>query len=104
MRCRVPHFLGDRVVDADVFLAETEFQRQVLRRRQRHGAEGWDAWFVTPEDLILLKLIANRAKDQIDIADILFIQGCLDEQYLKAWAQELGVTERLETAFKHRIL
>lgn len=28
--------------------------------------------------------------------DVLFTQGQLDERYLRHWAQELGVTERLE--------
>ncbi len=93
-------FLGDRAIDVDVFLAETPFQRQLLDRRQRHGAEGWEGWFVTAEDLILLKLLADRPKDRADIADIFFIQSQLDESYMKGWAEKLGVADALEAVIK----
>ena len=53
---------------------------------------------MTPEDLILLKLLANRPSDQGDIADVLFVQGQLDEDYLKKWAGALEITDRLTAA------
>ena len=93
-------FLKDRTIDIDVFLAETPFQLQILERRQRHGAEGWEAWFVTAEDLILLKLLADRQKDRADIADILFIQSGLDESYMKNWAEKLAITDALRAALE----
>ena len=93
-------FLGDRMIDIDVFLAEKPFQRELLNRRQHRAVDGWDGWFVTAEDLILLKLLANRPKDRADIADILFIQGQLDETYLKSWAEQLGVAGALEQVLK----
>lgn len=93
-------FVGERAIDVDLFLAETPFQRELLKRRQRHAADDWSGWFVTAEDLVLLKLIAGRPKDRTDIADILFIQGQLDESYLRSWAKELGVTPALEEALQ----
>jgi hypothetical protein len=48
--------------------------------------------------LILLKLIAGRPRDLVDVQDILFIQGQLDEAYLRRWAAAVGVTEPLEEA------
>ncbi len=72
-------FIGQRTIDIDVFLAETPYQKEVMARRQRHRADGWEAWFVTPEDLILLKLLARRPKDLVDVADLLFVQGNLNE-------------------------
>ncbi len=85
-------------IDIDVFLVETAFQREVLARKQRHGADGWDAWFVSAEDLVLLKLLANRPKDRTDVLDILFIHGQVDEEYLRTWAKALGVADALEAA------
>ncbi len=84
----------------DVFLAETEYQRALLRRRQRHEAEGFAAWFVSAEDLVLLKLLAGRPKDLVDVGDILFIQGGLDNAYLRDWARELNVALALEAALQ----
>jgi len=93
-------FLGGRAIDVDVFLAESPFQLQLLDRRERHDAEGQEAWFITVEDLVLLKLLADRPKDRADIADILFIQGPLDEPYMRSWAEKLGVTHALDAALR----
>lgn len=82
--------------DLDVFLAETPFQHRVLDRRVSATVGGRDVWVVTPEDLILLKLIANRPRDYIDIADVRFMQGELDEAYLREWAAKINVADRLE--------
>ena len=93
-------FVGSRAIDVDVFLSETPFQNQLLNRRQRIVVEGWEGWFVTAEDLILLKLLANRPKDRVDVSDILFVQGTLDEAYLRRWAATLGIAVELEDALR----
>jgi hypothetical protein len=92
--------VGGSAIDVDIFLAETPFQRQLLTRRQLHRTNGLTAWFVTPEDLILLKLLAGRPKDLVDVADLIFIQGELDEHYLWQWAAELGVATALEKSLR----
>ena len=50
------------------------------------------------EDLILMKLMANRLKDQVDVEDIFFMQGQLDEDYMRSWAKRLNVLPLLEQA------
>jgi predicted nucleotidyltransferase len=97
---RIQTWTRGKTVDIDVFLAESDYQRELLKRKVRVHVEGLEAWLVTPEDLILLKLIADRPRDYGDIADILFVQGELDEKYLRRWATELGVTDRLERALQ----
>jgi len=89
-------YLAGRSIDVDMFLAETEFQQSLMSRRHRQTVEGIELWMVTPEDLILLKLMANRIRDQADIADVLFMQGKLDEQYMRHWAKALSVEALLE--------
>ncbi len=91
-------FIAGHSVDIDVFLAETPFQRELLQRRRQHEIDGWQAFFVSPEDLILLKLTADRHKDRAAAADILFYVGQLDEDYLRDWAAKLGIADRLERA------
>ncbi len=85
-------------IDVDIFINDTPFQAAIMDRRLSIPFEDRDLWFVTPEDLILLKLLAYRPRDQGDIADILFVQGQLDEAYLRQWAQSLDITDRLEKA------
>ena len=83
-------------IDIDVFLAESQFQLQLLARRRRETLDDQTVWLVSPEDLVLLKLLAGRPRDVADVGDVLFIQGQLDEGYLRRWADQLGVREALE--------
>lgn len=85
-----------RSLDVDIFLAESEFQRSLITRRQRCDLGGITAWLVSAEDLILLKLLAHRPRDLSDIADVRFTQGQLDEDYLRTWADKLGIRDKLD--------
>lgn len=96
-------YLEGRGVDVDVFLAETAYQRDVLRRRRREQINGVAAWLVSPEDLILLKLIAGRPRDRADIGDIRFVQGTLDEAYMRRWGADLGVGQTLDEVLREPI-
>ncbi len=89
---------ADRGIDVDVFLNETPFQHSVMERREQFEIESKRLNFVTAEDLVPLKLLANRPRDLSDVADILFVQGQLDEAYMRLWADPLGIIDRLETA------
>lgn len=89
-----------KTIDVDIFVNDTAYQNSVMQRRQAVEFEGHRLWFVSPEDLILLKLLANRPRDLGDVADVLFVQGQLDQIYLHLWAAQLGITPRLETALQ----
>lgn len=95
-------YLENRAIDIDVFLSESRFQEQVLSRRRREQIEDTTVWLVSPEDLILLKLLAHRPRDIANIGDILFTQGQLDEEYMRSWAKELGVLEKLDKVLADR--
>ena len=83
------------------FINETPFQQSIMQRRQHFEMSGRSLPFVTPEDLILLKLLANRPRDIGDVADVLFVQGQLDETYLRHWAEILNISDRLAQAISH---
>jgi hypothetical protein len=85
-------------IDVDLFLAESPFQDEVLRRKCLADVEGRRYWIASPEDLVLLKLVAGRPRDLIDVADVLFTQGQLDVEYMERWADELGVKTDLQRA------
>lgn len=67
-----------------------------MHRRMQHTVAGAPAWFISAEDLILLKLIANRTRDRADIDDLLLARSELDEPYLCRWAGPLGVEKQLD--------
>jgi hypothetical protein len=84
-------------VDVDLFLVRTEFQRQLIDRRVRIEVHDiGHTRVVSPEDLVLLKLIAGRPRDMGDIDDVRFMQGALDAAYMRDWARRLGVADPLE--------
>lgn len=91
-------FLEGHSIVVDFFVADNEFLRSVLDRRVLCDYDNHQYWFATPEDLILLKLCANRPRDWLDIADVVFMQGQLDDAYLRHWAERLGVLDRLDKA------
>lgn len=95
-------YLAGRGTDVDVFLAESQFLQSVLSRRRQVVVDDVPLWLVSPEDLILLKLMANRPRDIGDVGDVFFMQGQMDFAYLRRWADALGVRERLDgEAAKH---
>lgn len=99
---KVRLFLEGRAVDTDIFIAETDFQREVVARRITADVEGRTVNLVTAEDLILFKLIASRPRDLLDIQDVLLTQGELDEPYLRRWAAALGVEPQLDEVLAAR--
>jgi len=88
-------FIEDNGIDIDVFLAESPYQQELLSRRRREEADGVVVYLISPEDLILLKLVAGRPRDLADVHDVLFIQGQLDVGYMRKWSETLGVADRL---------
>lgn len=80
----------DGITILEVQAAKTDFQREVIRRTVSAGA----ARVATREDLIVMKLIANRAKDQVDLVGLLVLPE-IDWEYVEHWAKEWGVFDRL---------
>ena len=80
---------------ADLIAVEMEYQRTALRRAHTEtlGADV-EARVLAVEDVIVHKLIANRAQDDADIASIIEAGGAMDVGYLKHWLRVWGVTER----------
>ncbi len=97
---KVRIYLQGHGIDVDLFLAESKFHAELMRRKLRGVVEGVELWVVTPEDLILLKLSANRPRDWSDIGDVLFMQGQLDMDYLHYWANDLEIGDRLDKALR----
>jgi len=96
----VKRVVGKHVWDIDLFLAESDFLRSALARKKLVDLDGRQTPLITPEDLIVLKLVAWRPKDQGDIDDLLLVVGSLDETYLREWAGRLHVREHLDEAWR----
>lgn len=92
--------VGGNAIAVDVFLAETEFLQSAMQRRMRAEIDGVTVNVVSPEDLILLKVIARRPRDLGDITDVRFMQGDLDEAYLRRWVDALELRDRFDEIWR----
>jgi hypothetical protein len=81
---------ADRI---DVIAAKTPYQELVIARAS--NAHGQWLPVATPEDLIILKLIAGRSNDWRD-AEGLARHNPIDWPYVEHWAQVWQINDRLE--------
>jgi len=80
----------------DLLVANVEYQEQVIQRAQQHPLYELEVPVVAPEDLIILKLIANRPQDRVDIGLLLKKFAHLDMAYIRSWCQVWEVEELLD--------
>lgn len=74
----------------DVFTPSIEFSWEAARNRVRCEIEGRSAWFLSAESIAVFKLLFFRAKDIVDLQQLLVIQGAqLDVDYVRRWMVEM---------------
>jgi len=93
---------GRTLMAVDLFLATTPLLGSVVERRTSIDLGRGPIEVCTAADLILLKLIADRPKDRIDIQNILAVQGVPEREYLVRWAERLSLRGKLEEILKGR--
>lgn len=85
----------DFVVKKNFPFRQLEFER----RQKIEISDNIFAWLVTPEDLILSKLVwakESHSNFQLrDVYNLLSINKTIDRTYLETWAKELNVLELL---------
>jgi hypothetical protein len=73
-------------IPIDVFISEHPHQHAMHeRRRLLDLTDGGPRWFVSPEDLVVLKIFYGRAKDELDLARLLAVRTDLDLGYVEEW-------------------
>jgi hypothetical protein len=87
----------------DVLFAKTEFERSALARREwRSSFESIRLPIVTPEDLVVYKLIAGRTQDWADVEQVLLALAIearsFDWEYVEGWCRAWDVADRVERA------
>ena len=91
----------DRLPRVDCLLAMTDYEQSAIRRAATVTIEHRRLRVLTPEDLIVFKLIAGRARDYEAVAAILHARRKrLDEKYITGWLTEFGIAERWEKALE----
>lgn len=79
---------GSSGVRVDFIFSNTEFERLAVGRAVQVNLSGETVPFASPEDLILFKLFAGRARDIDDARSVVGRQGArLDWSYIERWAR-----------------
>ncbi|MEW6556788.1 MAG: DUF6036 family nucleotidyltransferase [Elusimicrobiota bacterium] len=82
-------FLGN--YHADFIINALNFGKSVLKRKIAIKFFNRLVAFPTPEDLILIKIIAGRELDLIDVKNIILRNAeKIDKKYLTQWAQKIS--------------
>lgn len=97
-RARIfPIVHSDTGFEVDVSLGALPFEEDLIRRSDLVSYEGVAFRLATSEDLIVMKLIAGRKQDTVDIARLVEAAKGLDWKYIrrhvKAFARELDLPE-----------
>lgn len=75
--------LEHHTLTLEIFLPAIPYHYQVIKRRVKYEIEDTPAWFVSLEDLIILKLLFHRTKDIADIKAIIATQAHrVDKDYI----------------------
>ncbi len=74
----------------DLLLAETSFDREAIDRAKTIELQpGLKAKVVTAEDLIIYKMISTRKQDEVDVEQVIRIQGNkLNDPYVIGWLEQ----------------
>lgn len=81
----------DGKVQIDFLISSHELEKSALNRKIEIEMHGVKAYYPTPEDLILFKIVPGRFQDLADIESIAKrYSGKLDEKYLLNWAKKLS--------------
>ncbi len=83
-------------VPVDLLVANCDYQMELVLRASPKTVLGRAIKVATPEDIIILKLIADRPRDREDIEVLRKSYKTLDWPYIEKWCREWEVLDRLE--------
>jgi len=93
-------------VIVDFLLALPGYEGQIITRAVRRNLGNLQVWVCAPEDLVIQKAVAGRAKDWQDIEGVLIEQhGRLDVEYLEDWLSQFAeLLEQPEILSQYRAI
>jgi predicted nucleotidyltransferase len=80
----------DSATNIDISLGILPFETEMVSRSQNLKVGGIHLRLPTPEDLIIMKAVAHRPQDLVDIQAIAVSHPVLDKGRVKFWVEEFG--------------
>lgn len=97
---------NESIIKVDFIIRkDTDYRIEEFSRRRAIDLDGKPLSVVTPEDLILSKLVwAKKGESELqfrDVVNMLKSMVTIDYAYMELWANKLGVSELLRKADAH---
>lgn len=74
----------------DVYTSSHPHHQAMYERRRLVELPGGAArWFISPEDLAVLKIFYGRAKDELDLQRLVAVRPDLDLDYVEGWIRTM---------------
>ena len=77
-------------IDVDIILGLLPFEVEAVERSQEYHAGTLTIRLPTPEDLIILKAVAHRPTDMLDIEAVIAAQAHLDKERIAFWVKQFA--------------
>ncbi len=77
-------------IDVDISLGLLPFEIEMVERSKFHRAGSLELRLPTPEDLLIMKAVAHRPKDLIDIESIITSYPKLDRKRIQFWVEQFA--------------
>lgn len=77
-------------INVDISLGLLPFEIEAVDRSREYQAGALRVRLPTPEDLIILKAVAHRPKDMLDIEAVIAAQQYLDIDHIRFWVQQFA--------------
>ncbi len=84
----------DDLPPIDILIAGTPFEQSAIERAKTLDVDDREMLIVTPEDLIVYKLIAGRGHDYEAVGAILNTMPRLDTAYVQGWLEQFDMADR----------
>jgi hypothetical protein len=77
-------------VRLDLVFSDSPYETEAVARARSVETGGAPVRFVSPEDLVIHKLVAGRPRDLEDARSVLARNPGLDRKWIRRWLKELG--------------
>lgn len=88
-------------INIDISLGILPFEIEMIERSQELKVGGLHLRLPTPEDLIILKAVAHRPQDLIDIQAIATSNPGLDKERVQFWVKQFGAALEFSDLWEH---
>lgn len=81
---------GPSAIDVDIVLGSLPFEEEVVRRATSTQVGSIALPLPSPEDLLIMKAVAHRTRDLLDIESLLDAHPDLDLRRVREWVQQFS--------------